>query len=76
MNQEVLPDSLEAVRQEHEGFLSELEGLAVHAIASGDWSQVRDLINDFKDYQQNDDCLSAEHGDESKAPTDHRPTEK
>ena len=54
------PDPLEDIRQEHEGFLSQLEGLAVEAIAIGDWSQVRDLINDFKDYQNdaNADSLS------------------
>ena len=44
-------DELEAIRQEHESFLSELEALAIKAIASGDWSRVRDLINDFKDYR-------------------------
>jgi hypothetical protein len=36
---------LEEIRQEHEGFLSELESLAVHALASGDWSQVINFIN-------------------------------
>jgi hypothetical protein len=36
---------LEDIRQEHEGFLSQLEGLAVEAIASNDWSDVYDHIN-------------------------------
>jgi hypothetical protein len=36
---------LEAVRQEHESWLAELEGLAVQAIASRDWSAVIDFIN-------------------------------
>ncbi len=44
-------EDLEFIRQKHESFLTELEALAVQAIASGDWSQVRDLINDFKTYQ-------------------------
>jgi hypothetical protein len=44
------PD-LDAIRQEHESFLTELEALAIQAIAFGDWSRVRDLINDFKDYR-------------------------
>lgn len=44
-------DPLEEIRQEHEAWLTELEALAVVAIATGDWSQVRDLINDFKHYQ-------------------------
>ena len=29
---------LEDIRQEHEGFLTELEGLAVEAIATNDWT--------------------------------------
>jgi hypothetical protein len=50
-------EHLEALRQEHEGFLTQLEALAVMAIASNDWSQVRDLINDFKVYHHLDaDC--------------------
>ena len=44
-------DPLEDIRQEHEGFLSELEGLAVEAIATHDWSafytHVVDFQNDF-----------------------------
>jgi hypothetical protein len=38
------PDK-EAIRQEHEAFLTKLEALAVHAIASRDWSPVIDFIN-------------------------------
>ncbi|HEY9904712.1 MAG TPA: hypothetical protein V6D43_20130 [Candidatus Sericytochromatia bacterium] len=38
-----LPE-LEAIRQEHEVFLTELEALAVHAIASQDWSPVIEFI--------------------------------
>jgi hypothetical protein len=45
------PDPLEEIRQEHEIFLGELEALAVVAISTGDWSQVRNLINDFNNYQ-------------------------
>ncbi len=41
------PDPLEYIRQVHESWLTELEGLAVKAIATNDWSQVRDLISDF-----------------------------
>ncbi len=39
------PDPLEAIRQEHEGFLSQLEALAVEAITTNDWSDVYDHIN-------------------------------
>ena len=53
------PD-LDAIRQEHESFLTELEALAVIAIAFGDWSRVRDLINDFKDYHDENAGLEPE----------------
>ncbi len=43
---EFKPDeNLEAIRQEHEPFLTRLEALAVMALASGDWSEVYDHIN-------------------------------
>lgn len=38
------PSDLEAIRQEHEVFLTELEALAVQAIASQDWSRVIEFI--------------------------------
>jgi hypothetical protein len=38
-------EHLEAVRQEHEPFLTKLEALAVQALATGDWSEVYDWIN-------------------------------
>jgi hypothetical protein len=41
----IAPEPLEAIRQEHEGFLSQLESLAVEAIATNDWSDVYDHIN-------------------------------
>ena len=31
---------LEFIRQQHESFLADLEGLAVQALASGDWTDV------------------------------------
>ncbi len=40
------PDEhLEAIRQEHEPFLTRLEALAVSAIAKGYWDDVYDYIN-------------------------------
>jgi hypothetical protein len=36
------------IAQEHESFLTELEGLAIGAIASGDWSQFEQFVNDFR----------------------------
>jgi hypothetical protein len=39
-----LPPDLEAIRQQHEVFLTELEALAVQALASQDWSPVIEFI--------------------------------
>jgi hypothetical protein len=41
------PD-LEAIRQEHETWLNELEGLAVEAIASNDWDAFYAHVVDFQ----------------------------
>ena len=38
-------EQIEEIVQEHEDFLTQLEGLAIQAIASGDWSEVYDHIN-------------------------------
>jgi hypothetical protein len=41
-----IPDAnLEAIRQEHEPFLTKLEALAVEAITKNDWTDVYDFIN-------------------------------
>jgi hypothetical protein len=42
------PDPLEAIRQEHEGFLSQLEALAVEAIATNDWTNFYAHVVDFQ----------------------------
>ena len=44
---EPTPD-LEAIRQEHESWLGELEGLAVQAIASNDWDAFYAHVVDFQ----------------------------
>lgn len=44
-SESTVPAHLEAIRQEHEPFLTKLEALAVLAIASGDWSDVYDHID-------------------------------
>jgi hypothetical protein len=41
----LLPEEIEAIRQQHEPFLTQLEALAVKALASGDWSEVYDHVN-------------------------------
>jgi hypothetical protein len=41
------PDSLDYLRQVHEEWLNELEGLAIEAIASGDWTAVYFHIASF-----------------------------
>lgn len=43
------PDEhLERIRQEHEPFLTRLEALAVCAIASGDWDDLYDFLNEAR----------------------------
>jgi len=54
---EPTPD-LEAIRQEHESWLGELEGLAVQAIASNDWDAFYAHVVDF----QNEHDLHGETG--------------
>ena len=68
------PDRLEDIRQEHEGFLSQLEALAVEAIALNDWTNFYAHVVDF----QNEHDLHGEaliaieaeaSGDELQTPT-------
>ncbi len=54
---EPTPD-LEAIRQEHESWLTELEGLAVEAIASNNWDAFYAHVVDF----QNEHNLHGETG--------------
>ena len=68
------PDPLEDIRQEHEGFLSELEGLAVEAIAINDWSafyaHVVDFQNEFDLHGEASillpECLTVRHSNKKK----------
>lgn len=39
---------LSEIAQLHEGFLGELEGLAIQAIATGNWQPVHELIEAFR----------------------------
>jgi hypothetical protein len=41
-------EDLEEIRQEHESWLAELEGLAVEAIASNDWTALYTHLVDFQ----------------------------
>jgi hypothetical protein len=41
-------DYLEEIRQQHESFLTELEALAVQAIATNDWSDFYELLVNFQ----------------------------
>ena len=51
-------DPLEAIRQEHEGFLSELEALAVKAIATNNWTKFYAHVVDFQnEYDLHDESL-------------------
>jgi hypothetical protein len=44
-------DPLEEIRQEHESWLGQLEGLAVEAIAFGDWTPVLEHISEVMTWQ-------------------------
>jgi hypothetical protein len=50
---ELPPEEIEAIRQQHEAFLTQLEGLAVKAIAKGYWDEVYDFIS-FNAPENND----------------------
>jgi hypothetical protein len=39
------------IAQEHEAFLTQLEGLAIQAIASGDWQPIYELIASLETWQ-------------------------
>lgn len=41
----LLPEEIESIRQQHEGFFTQLEALVVQAIAKGYWDEVYDFIN-------------------------------
>ncbi|HEY9676072.1 MAG TPA: hypothetical protein V6D11_31805 [Waterburya sp.] len=45
------PPDLEDIRQEHETWLTELEGLAVEAIAGGNWTPVLEHLNEIMAWQ-------------------------
>ncbi len=51
-------EDLEEIRQEHESWLAELEGLAVEAIASNDWTALYTHLVNF----QNEHDLHGESG--------------
>lgn len=44
----ITPELAAEILQLHEGFFSELESLAILAIASNDWTQLYDLIAGFQ----------------------------
>ena len=44
-------EQLQEIAQEHEAFLTELESLAIQAIASGDWQPIYELIASLETWQ-------------------------
>ena len=46
-----LPPDLEAIRQQHEAFLTKLEALAVQGIASANWTPVLEHLNEIMAWQ-------------------------
>jgi hypothetical protein len=57
-SESIAPEHLEAIRQEHEPFLTKLEALAVQAIASNNWENFYEHLIDF----QNEYDLHGETG--------------
>ena len=53
-------DQVAEIAQEHESFLTELEGLAIASIASGDWTQFEQFVNDFRVTQEADETNQTE----------------
>lgn len=45
------------IAQLHEDFLNQLEGLAIQAIASGDWQPIHELIASLETWQGEQDLL-------------------
>ncbi|MCA1991543.1 MAG: hypothetical protein LDL41_05780 [Coleofasciculus sp. S288] len=45
------PELAAEISQEHEGFLNELEGLAIEAIASNNWTPVLQHLNEIMAWQ-------------------------
>ena len=58
MKEITVQPALEAIRQEHESWLAELEGLAVQAIAKNDWTVFYAHLVEF----QNENDLHGETG--------------
>lgn len=53
------PDPLEEIRQLHEAFLNDLEGLAVEALFCGDWSEVYAHIEQVRPKTDLSDCFNS-----------------
>ena len=62
-------DDLELIRQQHESFLNDLEGLAVEALFTGNWDEVFAHINQVRSRHTDlSDCFnSPEEYDEALA---------
>lgn len=59
-------DLQDAIRQEHEGFLAELEALAVEALVTGNWDEVFTHINQVRSAKVDlSNCFQSqeEHGE-------------
>ncbi|MBE9128207.1 MULTISPECIES: hypothetical protein [unclassified Coleofasciculus] len=50
------PEQIQAVKDEHEAWLNDLEGYAIEAIATGNWDKVSAHIFDLH-YELNGACI-------------------
>jgi hypothetical protein len=60
ISSELTHEQVAEIAQEHESFLTELEGLAIASIASGDWTQFEQFLNDFRVTQEADETNQTE----------------
>jgi hypothetical protein len=61
ISSELTHEEVAEIAQLHENFLTELESLAIASIASGDWSQFEQFVNDFRVSQDVQEVSTAEN---------------
>lgn len=60
---------LEAIRQEHESFLTQLETYAVIGIATGDWNSFYELLVDYQNQHDLPHAIGVAIGEETDDPS-------
>jgi hypothetical protein len=52
-------DQIDEICQEYESFLNQLEGLAIQALATGEWDEVFAHINQVRTKSDLSDCFNS-----------------